>query len=306
MGVVEMLETMHPGGVLLFARDFNGLTEEQVVEKIASYRAASKLPLFIGADEEGGDVVRISRYSALSEEPYWSMRALHKAGGKALLYETEADKCQMLKRLGVNVNFAPVCDLSDKPEAFMFWRSLGLSAEETADCIAGLVEVYEKAQVGCVLKHFPGYGNAADTHKGIVYDDRSFEVFEQADFQPFEAGIAAGADCVLVAHSIVSCLDGELPASLSPAWHEVLRDTLGFDGVIITDDLSMGAIQDYTDGASAAVAAVLAGNDMLCGFDYKMQYDAVLEAVQSGVIEEARIEESVLRILRWKQALGLL
>ena len=305
-GAAKMVETIQPGGVLLFARDFSGLSEKQVVKKIVSYQTKAKIPLFIGADEEGGDVIRISQNPKLSEEPYWSMRALYAAGGRELLCGIEADKCQMLKRLGVNVNFAPVCDISTKPTAFMYERSLGLSAGKTADCIAGLVGVYGEAQVGCVLKHFPGYGNAADTHAGIVYDKRKYETFEKADLKPFEAGIAAGADCVLVAHSIVSCMDGETPASLSPAWHTVLRETLGFDGVIITDDLSMGAIQDYTDGGSAAVAAVLAGNDMLCCTDYKTQFAAVLEAVQSGAIEEARIEESVLRILRWKKKLGLM
>lgn len=302
----EMVSQYQPGGMLLFGRDFRGLSKEKVVQKIESYQAQAKLPLLIGADEEGGDVIRISDNPKLSEEPYWSIRALYEAGGMELLCEIEADKCAMLRGLGVNVNFAPVCDISDRPEAFMYSRSLGLSADKTAACVAALVAVYDDAQVGCVLKHFPGYGNAADTHAGIVYDKRKYETFEKSDFKPFQAGIEAGADCVLVSHSIVSCVDGEAPASLSPAWHAVLRETLGFDGVVITDDLSMGAILDYTDGEAAAVAAVLAGNDMLCCTDYETQIPAALEAVQSGVIGEARINESVLRILRWKNRLGLL
>lgn len=139
-----------------------------------------------------------------------------------------------------------------------------------------------------------------------MYDDRDLAAFEDGAFLPFKAGIDAGADCVLVTHNIVPCVDGEAPASLSAAWHAVLRDTLGFAGVIITDDLSMGGVTDYTDGASAAVAAVLAGNDMLCCTDFETQIPAILRAVEDGTISEARIDESVLRILRWKLERGII
>ena len=180
------------------------------------------------------------------------------------------------------------------------------TAAETAAAIGEVVAPYEAENVGPVLKHFPGYGNAADSHTGVVYDDRDLAAFEDGAFLPFKAGIDAGADCVLVTHNIVPCVDGEAPASLSAAWHAVLRDTLGFAGVIITDDLSMGGVTDYTDGASAAVAAVLAGNDMLCCTDFETQIPAVLRAVEDGTISEARIDESVLRILRWKLERGVI
>ena len=160
--------------------------------------------------------------------------------------------------------------------------------------------------MGCVLKHFPGYGENGDTHTGSVLDQRPYESFQQRDFLPFEAGIQAGADCVLVSHNVVSCKDSAYPASLSPEWHRVLREELGFEGCIITDDLIMDAIQEYCDSSSAAVQAVLAGNDLLCCSDYETQYPAVLAAVENGQISQERIEESVLRILRWKQELGLL
>lgn len=305
-GAEEMIETVQPGGVLLFSRDFDGLSAEQVQAKIVSYQNKARTALLIGADEEGGSVVRISGNPALAEEPFPAIRTLWKKGGMELLRAEESDKCALLRSLGVNVNFAPVCDLSDDPKGFMYARTLGASAEETAEAVRQLVELYAGKQVGCVLKHFPGYGNAADTHAGIVYDDRALEIFEDQDFKPFAAGIEAGADCILVAHNIVPSVDDQAPASLSAAWHGILRENLGFAGVIITDDLDMGAVRDYTDGASAAVTAVLAGNDMLCCTDYKTQYPAVLEAVRSGTISESRIDESVLRILRWKTELGLL
>lgn len=160
--------------------------------------------------------------------------------------------------------------------------------------------------MGCVLKHFPGYGNNVDTHTGVAVDERPYETFQKEDFLPFEAGVQAGAGCVLVSHNIVTCRDGEAPASLSPEWHRVLREELGFTGCIITDDLVMDAIQEYCDASSAAVQAVQAGNDLLCCSDYETQYPAVLAAVESGELSEERIEESALRVLRWKEELGLL
>ena len=150
------------------------------------------------------------------------------------------------------------------------------------------------------------YGNNLDTHTGIAIDERPIESFRESDFLPFRAGIDAGAQSVLVSHNIVTCMDAELPASLSPAVHQVLRDELGFDGVVMTDDLIMEAITDYTGGADAAVLAVQAGNDMLVSSDFVTQYNAVLAAVQDGTISADRIRESAIRVIQWKIDLGLL
>ena len=294
------------GGYILFGRDFKGLTREQVQEKIAACQAQAKVPMLMGADEEGGTVTRVSDNPNLCDEPYWSPRDLYNAGGMESVLYAEGDKCRVFLDLGLNVNFAPVCDISREAGAFMYDRSLGQDAATTSSYVNQVVNVYRQNKVGCVLKHFPGYGNNADTHTGIATDSRAYETFQQEDFLPFQSGIDAGAGCVLVAHNIVSCIDGERPASLSPEWHRILREELGFTGCIITDDLSMGAIQDFCDSGSAAVQAVLAGNDLLCCTDYEVQIPAVLEAVANGTITEARIEESALRVLRWKQDLGLI
>ena len=306
VGAKEMIEKMQPGGLLLFGRDFAGLTAEQVKETLSGYQTAAEIPLLIGADEEGGTVVRVSQNPLLAPNRFLSPRSLYAQGGTDAVCTAEREKCSLLYDLGVRVNFAPVCDLSDDPTAFMYARSLGLSPEETAAVIGDMAAVYKEKQMGCVLKHFPGYGNAADTHTGMAFDDRPWETFKTQDLLPFAAGVKAGAACILVSHSVVSCVDSEKPASLSPLWHDVLRKELQFDGVIITDDLAMGAVGDYTDGASAAVAAVLAGNDMLCCSDFDAQYAAVLAAVESGEISEKRIDDSVLRVLRWKNEIGLL
>lgn len=296
----------HFGGYILFGRDFQDKTREQVRADIQSYQDSAKVPLLLGVDEEGGTVVRASANPDICDEPYWSPRRLYEAGGLDLLLSVERDKIRTLQGLGLNVNFAPVCDITQQEGAFLYDRSLGQDARTTAGYVGRVVSLYGEEGMGCVLKHFPGYGNNPDTHTGIAVDERPYEAFQREDFLPFEAGVQAGAGCVLVSHNIVTCRDGEAPASLSPEWHRVLREELGFTGCIITDDLVMDAIQEYCDASSAAVQAVQAGNDLLCCSDYETQYPAVLAAVESGELSEERIEESALRVLRWKEELGLL
>ena len=160
--------------------------------------------------------------------------------------------------------------------------------------------------MACVLKHFPGYGDNEDTHTGIAHDGRSWDTFVTSDFLPFQAGIDAGAQMVLVSHNIVSAMDSRLPASLSPEVHRILREELGFTGVIVTDDLYMDGVRHFTGDEEAAVLAVQAGNDLLCCTDFQTQVPAVLAAVERGEITEERIDQSVLRILELKMALGLL
>lgn len=294
------------GGYLLFGRDFLDKTPDQVKRDIESYQENVKIPMLIGVDEEGGTVVRISDEPLFRDMPFLSPRELFAQGGMELLEITAQEQCDLLASLGINVNFAPVCDISQNPEDFMYDRSLGEDAQTTSEFIKQTVAVYLENRVGSVLKHFPGYGNTADTHTGIAYDERTLEEFQTKDFLPFSAGIAAGAPCVMVSHNIVSAMDPDMPASLSQEVHRILREDLGFDGVIVTDDLSMGAIKDYTGAEAAAVQAVKAGNDLLCCTDYETQLPAVIAAVESGELSEERIDESVLRILRWKQQLGLI
>lgn len=296
----------HFSGYILFGRDFQDKTREQVRADIQSYQDSAKVPLLLGVDEEGGTVVRASANPDICDEPYWSPRRLYEAGGLDLVLSVERDKIRTLQGLGLNVNFAPVCDITQQEGAFLYDRSLGQDARTTAGYVGKVVSLYGEEGMGCVLKHFPGYGNNPDTHTGIAVDERPYEAFQREDFLPFEAGVQAGAGCVLVSHNIVTCRDGEAPASLSPEWHRVLREELGFTGCIITDDLVMDAIQEYCDASSAAVQAVQAGNDLLCCSDYETQYPAVLAAVESGELSEERIEESALRVLRWKEELGLL
>lgn len=296
----------HLGGYILFARDFESNDPQLVIDNIQSYQDAADIPMLIGVDEEGGTVNRVSRYSAFRETPFLSPQELYASGGWELIQTDTAEKSQLLLSLGINVNFAPVCDVSQNPEDFIYERSFGADAFQTAEYVKTVVTVMKQEGIGSVLKHFPGYGNNSDTHTGIAHDERSFDTFSDSDFIPFQAGIDAGADMVLVSHNIVSCMDSEKPASLSPTVHDILRNRLGFDGVIMTDDLSMDGIRDFTDDQQAAVMAVLAGNDLICCTDYQTQIPAVIEAAASGEISEQMIDEAVMRILKMKQSLGLL
>ena len=310
-GAAEDVETYHLGGLLLFGRDYkdaNGdwLTEDDFTAALASYQAAAAIPLFIGSDEEGGTVTRASRNPNLFSSPLKSPQELYAAAGMDGLLEETLRYNERLKALGINVNFAPVCDVSTDENDFIHARSFGKDAQATADYVSRVVPEYEAAGVACVLKHFPGYGNNVDTHTGIAVDERSYETFETSDFLPFSAGIAAGAPFVLVSHNIVNCMDDTLPASLSPKVHEILRGTLGFDGLIVTDDLAMDAVRSYAQDGSVAVLALQAGNDMIVTTDYQTQISQVIAAVQAGEIDEREIDAHVYRVLYEKQALGLI
>ncbi len=306
VGAAEDISAYHLGGYILFGRDFEAQTPESLAQTLAAYQSTAKIPLLIATDEEGGSVCRISRYPAFRSAPFPSPRALYAQGGMELVLSVEREKAQLLHSLGINVNMAPVCDIATTPGSFMYDRSLGQDPETTGQFAALTVQTLAGYQVGSVLKHFPGYGSNTDTHTGLAVDDRSLEALESADLLPFAAGMDAGCGAVLVSHTIVTAFDPILPASLSPAVHDYLRNVMGFDGVILTDDLVMDAITEQYDAGEAAVLAVLAGNDLLCSTEYQTQYAAVLAAAQEGRIPPSRLDAAVTRVLRWKQALGLI
>ena len=302
----QLAADYHLGGYILFGRDFKDKTAEQVTTDIQSYQDAAEIPLLIAVDEEGGTVNRVSSNPNLRSSPFRSPQSLYSEGGLELVRSDAQEKCRLLESLGININFAPVCDVSQDPADFIYDRTLGRDAQETSQYVAAVVETMAEEGMGSVLKHFPGYGNNTDTHTGVAYDDRPYDTFLTSDFLPFQAGIAAGADMVLVSHNIVSAMDEASPASLSPEVHRVLREDLGFTGVIVTDDLVMDGVRDFAGDDEAAVLAVQAGNDLICCTDFQTQVPAVLAAVESGEITGEQIDAAVLRVLTMKLRLGIL
>lgn len=311
-GAVEDVSAYHLGGYILFGRDFADKTADDVIQTIRAYQDAAGadtgIPLLIGVDEEGGTVVRVSSNPHLRSEKYASPQTLLSAGGTEALAADTADKDALLHALGINVNLAPVADVSTDPNDFIYDRTFGQDAAGNSDCVAAVVAQMAADGMGSVLKHFPGYGDNVDTHTGIAVDQRSLERFQASDFLPFSAGIAAGGGttAVLVSHNIMTAVDDSLPASLSPAVHDLLRQELGFDGVVMTDDLAMDAVAAYAEGGAVAVMALQAGNDLVITTDYRSQIPKAIEAVKTGTLSEETIHTACRRVLQWKQNLGLL
>ena len=297
----------HLGGYILFGRDFADKTADDIKEAIRTYQNHSRIPLLIGVDEEGGIVVRVSANENLRSSPFQSLQELYGQGGMARILEDTKEKDALLVSLGINVNFAPVVDVSPNPEDYMYDRALGQDAAATADFAAQVIGQMSAENMGSVLKHFPGYGSNVDTHTGIAVDERPLKTFLEEDLLPFgEFTAGEGKTAILVSHNIVTCLDAQLPASLSPRVNAFLREILCFDGVVMTDGLDMGAVLEYAQDGDIAVTALLAGNDILLTCDYETGIPAVLEAVAEGALTETTIDDACRRVLNWKQSLGLL
>lgn len=292
------------GGYLLFAKDVKNITKNELIEKTGYYQNASKIPVLIGIDEEGGTVSRISSNPNIVKERFKSPQELYQIGGMDKILEDLKEKNSLLKELGINVNLAPVADVSENPSDYMYYRTFGKNANETSDYIKEVIEASKGTDVSSVLKHFPGYGNNVDTHTGIAIDNRSLEEFKNIDFKPFKAGIEAGAEAVLVNHNIIVNIENNVPASLSKNVHTILRNDLGFSGIIITDDILMSAIKDYVDNPS--VKAVLAGNDLIIVSDYEKSLNEIKEGINNGSISMELIDRAVVRIIAWKYYKGLI
>lgn len=305
-GAIRDIERYHLSGYLLFAPDFEDQAPDSITETIQNYQSASSIPMLIAVDEEGGKVNRVSKFPAFRETPFKSPRNLYDSGGFDLIRSTEIEKAQLLRSLGINVNLAPVCDITTDPDAFMYARSLGQDASTTAEFIRTVLEVNSANGISNVLKHFPGYGNNTDTHVAIAIDKRSLDELERVDLVPFQAGIDAGCQAIMVSHTFINAIDPTLPATLSPAVMEYLRQDMGFEGVIVTDDLVMQAITNLYGAGESAVMAVLAGNDLLISTDYHIQYPAVLNAVEDGTIPESLVRDAARRVLQWKIDMGIL
>lgn len=302
----EILAQYHFGGFLLFAADFESETPETIAADLAALQESAAYGLILAVDEEGGTVTRISRYPQYREMPFPSPREIYHTGGMEGIRADAIEKARLLSSLGLNLNMAPVCDISTEDGDFMYARSLGESAEVTAAFVSLVVEESQQLGIGSVLKHFPGYGKAVDTHTGIAYDYRTYHEFAACDLIPFQAGIDSGAEMVMLSHIIVSAIDPERPVSVSDKAVTLLRNELGFKGVIITDDLAMAGITNFSETGYAALDAVMAGCDMLCCSNWKEQYPAVLAACRDGTIPESRLDDSVRRILRMKISMGII
>lgn len=302
-GAVEDIKKYGVSGFVFFKKDFDNKSKDEVKNMINNLQKNSKIPLLTAVDEEGGTVVRVSSNPKLASTPFKSPHALYTEGGFDLIKQDTIKKSELLKSLGLNLNLAPVVDVSTNPNDYMYKRSLGENTALTSEFAETVIKASKGTGVSYTLKHFPGYGNNADTHTGSNTDTRSYDDILNNDIPPFKAGINVGAEAVLVSHNIVNSIDSANPASLSANVHNLLRNDLGFTGVIITDDLAMGATSNISD---ANVKAILAGNDLIITTDYDKTFNDIKTAVNDGTISEDLINKLAFRVLAWKYYKGLM
>lgn len=303
------LQEIPVGGVILFSRNIAKI--KQTRNLIAGLQENSSTPLFVAVDEEGGDVARIASNPKMKTTEFPSAEEIGKTQDGDYVYEMGRTIAREIRSLGFNVDFAPVADVkTSKLNTEIGNRSFGEDPEQVADLVSAFVQGCQERGVSATLKHFPGQGASdGDTHQENVDIDRSITMLRKTDFVPFQAGIKAGADFVMVSHISVSRVtETREPASLSElVMRIILRDELGFRGVIVTDALDMSSITENYTAAEAAYQTIKAGADViLMPENLQEAYQAVLAHVQDGSISEVRLQESVVRILAAKLKRGIL
>ena len=304
----EALENMPVGGIIYFAKNLEDRAQTQ--EMLHNTKTYTKIPLFLGTDEEGGTVSRVGSNPAMGGISVPSMQSLGEQSDPAAVYQAGQDIADSLHAVGFNMDFAPVADVSSGPSAVIGSRSFGADPQLCASLVSVITGSIRAGEIIPCLKHFPGYGSAiTDDHYGTSVLTKTLEELESCDFLPFSAGVEAGAPFVMVSHlSVPEVVGDETPSDLSSKIvSELLRNKLGFTGVIITDSHQMASITDLYQPGEAAVKALQAGVDMiLMPQDLQAAFDGVKTAIQNGTLSASRIDESVLRILQVKAEYGIL
>lgn len=301
--LAAFLKDYKPGGVILFSRNLESI--EQIVQLTNDLQQCSpKSPLLISIDQEGGRVSRLPKGFTI----FPPCEVIGQCHSGELAYAAASTVAKELKAVGINMNMAPVLDVNSNPDNPVIGdRAFSSSADTVGEM--GLITaagLQDAKVVGCG-KHYPGHGDTnADSHKELPVVDAPRERLEAVEFPPFRRAAAAGIATMMTAHVLYRALDDQLPATLSPAIiTRLLREQMGYDGVVLTDDLEMHAIVDHYGPGDAAVRAVLAGCDVLLICKERDRevaaFEAVEKAVASGTIDMARLDQSVARIQRVKQ-----
>lgn len=301
-GTREALSKYAVGGIVYFGKNIQ--SEEQLKEMIDNTQLYTKYPLFIAVDEEGGSVSRVADAGLGTKID--SAEDIGATGDANNAYQAGATIGGYLSGLGFNLDFAPVADINSVEGSALGSRAYGSDAAAVTPFVTSMMQGIEEQKVTACLKHFPGIGSSTqDTHDGMATTDRTLEEFQANEFTVFQAGIDAGANMIMVGHLSAPALTGDnTPCSMSSVVvTDILRNEMGFKGVIISDALNMSAITQYHDSDVAAIMALRAGCDMiLMPEDFEKAYNGVLQAVQDGTISEERINDSLRRIYRIKYA----
>lgn len=300
--VISRIEEYPVGGIALFSRNIT--SAEQLPMFISDLQSSSKYPLFIAVDEEGGRVARVANSDFFNVASYKSMEDIGKSGDASKAEEVGRQIGSYLKELGFNLDFAPVADTNTNPQNIVIGdRSYGSDPALVARMVSAQLDGMHDSGIMGTLKHFPGHGDTKDdTHSGYVSIEKTWDELKECELVPFITALPK-ADMVMVSHiTAVNVTSDKLPTSMSETMITgKLRNELGYDGVIITDAMAMGAVADNYTSAEAAVTAVKAGVDIvLMPQNLDEAFNGVMNAVTDGEISMERLDESVLRILKMK------
>ena len=303
----EAIDKYPVGGFIYFGENLQ--SKEQTREMLHNVQAYSTertgFPAFLSVDEEGGTVARVAGTGNFDVPDIGDMADIGAAGDVDAAKQVGEDIGSYLAELGFNLDFAPVADVLSNPEnTVVRKRSFGSDPELVSDMAIAVSDGLEEKGLLSAYKHFPGHGaTSADTHKGYAYTDKTLEELEACELIPFQRCIADGAKIIMAAHISVPNVTGDdTPTSLSKTMvTDILREKMGYTGLVVTDAMNMGAITEEYTSAEAAVKALQAGVDVvLMPENYQQAYQGVLDAVADGTLTEERIDESVTRILTVK------
>lgn len=301
-GTREALAQYPVGGLIYFKKNIQ--SEQQITTMLDNTELYMRYPLFLAVDEEGGSVARLAEAGVGTKVD--NAKTIGESGDTNNAYQAGLTIGGDLSRIGFNLDFAPVADLANVDNSAIGTRSYGADAATAAGYVSAAVQGLSEQGITSCLKHFPGIGSSTqDTHTGLASTSRTAEQFRSEEFTVFQAGIDAGADMIMIGHISAPELTGSNdPCTFSEVVvTDILRNEMGFEGVIITDAMNMKAVSDYYDSADAAIQALRAGCDMiLMPEDFEMAYNGVLQAVNDGIISEERINDSLRRIYRIKYA----
>lgn len=295
------IEKYHLGGLVLFGVAFKDKTKEEIVNMTSELQSKAQIPLFLAVDEEGGSVVRVSNNKNLRSSPFASPRTLYNKGGFDLITKDNIEKNELLASLGLNINLAPVLDISNDKSDYIYYRSIGLSPALTGTFASQIITSSKDSGIVNVMKHYPGYGKNKDTHKSSSLDIRTLSEIED-DLIPFKMAILSGAQAIMVSHNTVEAFDKDNPASISINNHNYLRNSLKFQGMVITDALNMGATADIDD---IGLKAILAGNNILITKNYARDITDIINQVNSGNLSEEYLRSLSAKVIAWKIEMGL-
>lgn len=313
-GATRLIEDLHPGGIIYFARNTGTIEEvsslSRSLQECATH-TGSGIPLLIAADQEGGIVSRLKSDIPLMPGPM-ALAAAASNGDHSLVYRASRAMGLQLRAAGINMNFAPVLDVNNNPKNPVIGiRSFGEDPSLVANFGVMAIGGFISAGVIPVGKHFPGHGNTSvDSHLALPVLSRSIAELESCELVPFKAAIQANIPAIMSAHIVFQAIDPQNPATLSSAViSDLLRGTLGFKGLAVTDCLEMNAISRHVGTAAGALSAFKAGCDLLLiSHTYEIQrqaYSVLMKAVKTGEITEDRLDAAVNRILRLKETFQL-